>query len=104
LGIQNVEVIPRSTSGSEQEGDILPAWCDRQGYYSVVLITSSDHCRRLSRILRRSTLGHHVSITVRKSSYSTFNPTAWWKSREGVRSGIIELEKLLLDFARHPFS
>jgi hypothetical protein len=38
LGVQNVDQIPRSTSESEQEGEILPSWCDTYGYHSVVFI------------------------------------------------------------------
>lgn len=104
LGIQNVDQIPRSASGSEQEGEILPSWCDKHSYHSVVLVTSSDHSRRLSRILRRSLRTHQISITIQNSPYSEFNLDTWWQTRAGVRAGIIELEKLLLDFVRHPFS
>jgi hypothetical protein len=103
LGVENVEQIPRSTTGSEQEGDILPTWCEKQGYQSVVLVTSSDHSRRLHRILQRSSRGHQLRISVRTSLFSKFDPDGWWKTREGVRTGIVELEKLLLDVARHPF-
>lgn len=104
LGVQNIEQIPRSVSGSEQEGDILPEWCDKKGYHSAVLVTSWDHSRRLSRLLRRSSRTHQVSITIQGSPYSQFNPETWWKTRAGVREGLIELEKLLLDVARHPIS
>jgi hypothetical protein len=104
LGIQNVEQIPRSTSGSEQEGNILPNWCDEQGYHSVGVVTSADHSRRLTRILRRSLRGRKLNMTVYSSPYSKFDPDTWWKTRSGVRTEIFELEKLLLDFVRHPFS
>lgn len=104
LGIQNVERIPRSTSGSEQEGDILPNWCDEHGYHSVGVVTSTDHSRRLTRILRRSLRGRQLRMIVYSSSYSEFSADTWWKTRTGVRTGIVELEKLLLDFVRHPFS
>jgi hypothetical protein len=104
LGIQHVAQIPRSTSGSEQEGEILPNWCDEHGYHSVGLVTSADHSRRLTRILRRSLRGRQLSMTVYSSRYSEFDPNTWWKTRAGVRIGILELEKLLLDFVRHPFS
>jgi hypothetical protein len=104
LGVQNVGQIPRSTSGTEQEGEILPSWCETYRYHSVVLVTSSDHSRRLSRILRRSLRTHQISITIQNSTYSEFNLDTWWKSRAGVRAGIIELEKLLVDVVRHPFS
>jgi hypothetical protein len=104
LGVENVDQIPRSTSGSQQEGEILPGWCDTFGYHSVVLVTSSDHSRRLSRILRRSLRTHQIRITIHSSPYSEFSPDTWWKSRGGVRAGIIELEKLLVDVIGHPFS
>lgn len=104
LGVQNIEQIPRGVSGSEQEGKILPNWCDKQGYHSAVLVTLSDHSRRLSRILRRSLRTYQISIAIQNSPYSEFNADTWWKTREGVRTEIIELEKLLLDLARHPFS
>jgi hypothetical protein len=104
LGIDNVERIPRSTSGSEQEGNILPGWCEKEGYHSVVLVTSSDHSRRLQRILRRSLRGHQLTITVHNSPYSAFNPNDWWMTRGSLRTGIEELQKLALDFVRHPFS
>jgi len=104
LGIPNVEQIPRSTSGSEQEGDILPSWCDKYNYHSAILVTSADHSRRLTRILQRSLRGRQLSITVYSSPYSEFNRDTWWKTRAGLRTGIFELEKLLLDLVRHPFS
>jgi hypothetical protein len=104
LGIQNVIQIPRSTSGSEQEGAILPGWCESKGYHLVVLVTSSDHSRRLSRIIRRSLDNRQLRISVLSSPYSEFDLNSWWKTRGGVRSGIIELEKLLLDVMHHPFS
>lgn len=104
LGIQNVEQIPRSTSGSEQEGDILPNWCEEHGYHLVAVVTSADHSRRLTRILRRSLGGRQLSMMVYSSPYSEFNPDTWWKTRTGVRTGMFELEKLLLDLVRHPFS
>jgi hypothetical protein len=104
LGVESVERIPRSPSGSELEGEILPAWCDDQGYHSVVLVTSRDHSRRLRRILRRSLRSSRVKISIQTSPYSEFNPDAWWQTRNGVRIEIVELEKLTLDVILHPMS
>lgn len=104
LGVDNVEQVPRTVAGSEEEGDVLPAWCDQRQYRSVVVVTTSDHSRRLARILQRSMKGHQTSVTVQPARYSQFDPDRWWLTRGGTRTEIIELEKLLLDFARHPFS
>jgi hypothetical protein len=103
LGIDNIEQIARTVAGSEEEGDVIPAWCDQHQYRSVVVVTTSDHSRRLRRILRRSIKDHQTVVTL-PSRYSGFDPDRWWKTRSGVRTEIIEFEKLLLDIARHPVS
>jgi len=104
LGVENVEKIPRTTSGSEQEGQILPGWCAGHGYHSFILVTSADHSRRLTRILHRAFHNQPVHVTVLGSHYSVFNPDDWWRSREGARTEVMESEKLLLDIVRHPLS
>ena len=104
LGIDHVERIPRSAAGSEEEGEVLPVWCDQHHYRSVVVVTTSDHSRRLGRILRRAMKGHPTSVTVQSAHYSTFDPDRWWQTRGGIRTEIVEFEKLLLDIACHPFS
>ncbi|MBZ5511333.1 MAG: hypothetical protein LAN70_09185 [Acidobacteriia bacterium] len=104
LGIYNIEQIARNVTGSEEEGEVLPAWCDQHQYRSVVVVTTSDHSRRLGRILRRAMKGHKTSVTVQPAHYSKFDPDRWWQTRDGTRTEIVELEKLLLDIAWHPFS
>jgi hypothetical protein len=104
LGVDNVVLIPRGASGSQQEGEILPQWCDEQHYHSVVLVTSGDHSRRLSRIMRRSLRGHQTTVTIDSSPYADFNLDSWWETRAGVREGIFELQKLIFDVIRHPMS
>jgi hypothetical protein len=103
LGIDNVEQIARTVAGSEEEGEVLPVWCDQHQHRSVVVVTTSDHSRRMRRILRRSQKDHQTMVTF-PSRYSGFDPDRWWKTRNGVRTEIIEFEKLLLDIARHPIS
>jgi hypothetical protein len=104
LGVDNMEQIARTVAGSEEEGDVLPAWCDQRQYRSVVVVTTSDHSRRLGRVLRRSMKGHQASVTVQAARHSKFDPDRWWLTRGGTRTEIFELEKLLLDLVRHPFS
>jgi hypothetical protein len=48
--------------------------------------------------------GFTTKIMVRSTRYSSFNPDRWWQSRDGTRTAVIELQKLLLDFALHPIS
>lgn len=104
LGVETIEQIPRAVAGTEDEGRVLPGWCDQRSFHSVVLVCPSDHSRRLRRVLRRSMKGHESRIAVRHARYSQFDPDRWWETRDGTRTAIVELQKLLLDIALHPLS
>ncbi|HEV2228794.1 MAG TPA: hypothetical protein VGR86_07520 [Steroidobacteraceae bacterium] len=104
LGVDAVEVIPRTVAGTVDESNDLAAWCSEHRYSSVVFISTIDHSRRSARILARATRDRGLKFSVRGSRYSDFDPDAWWKSRTGVRTEIIESEKLLADILLHPIS
>jgi hypothetical protein len=104
LGVDTIEQIPRNARGTEDIGRVLPGWCDQQGLRSVVVVSTSDHSRRLRRVLHRSMKGHQTRVTVRCARYSVFDPDRWWESHDGIRTEVGELEKLLFDIVRHPFS
>jgi hypothetical protein len=102
LGIANIERIPRGVAGTEDEARILPGWCEEKGFRSVVVVTTADHSRRLRRLLGRSLKGRATRVTVRPARYSPFDPARWWETREGIRTQVIETEKLALDVLLHP--
>ena len=103
LGVTAIEEIPMA-GGTEAEGRALPGWCDQHGFRSVVVVSSRDHSRRLRRLLDRVMHGRPTRVMVGSARHSRFDPDRWWKTRDGVRTEIIELQKLLLDVVRHPFS
>jgi hypothetical protein len=106
LGIEAdaIETIPRAVAGTEDEGRALPGWCRDRRLRTVVVVTTSDHSRRLRRLLRRSMNGHETRVSVRASRFSQFDPERWWGTRTGLRTGVVELQKLLFDIVRHPVS
>ena len=104
LGVMTIEQIPGTVTGTEAEVEILIEWCARHQYRSVVVVSNTDHSRRLRRVLRRSIRGHPLRVWVRSARYSGFDPDRWWKTRGGIRTEIEEFQKLLLDVARHPIS
>jgi hypothetical protein len=103
LGIDLVEVIPRTVTDANDESRILPAWCSEHRYGNVLLVSTAERSRRTARIVRRAMSGHDLIISVHASRYSDFDPDNWWKSRTSVRKEIIESEKLLTDILLHPF-
>jgi uncharacterized SAM-binding protein YcdF (DUF218 family) len=104
LGVTDVVQIPRTDLGTEAEGQALPPWCDQHRFRSIVFVTASDHSRRLRRVLDRVMKGHSTRVTVQPARYSGFNPDRWWKTRNGVRTGTVELQKLMLEVVLHPIS
>jgi len=104
LGLQHVEVIGSGADGTEAEGRLLPPWCDERHLTSIIVVSAPDHSRRVRRVLRRSFRRHQTKVRVRASRFSAFVPETWWWTRGGVRTEIVELQKLIVDIAAHPFS
>jgi len=104
LGVSHVIKIGRAVGGTEDEGQVLPQWCDENHFGSIIIVSTPDHSRRLRRVLHRAMRGHPTRVAVRFARFSTFQPDRWWQTRGGLRTGIIELEKLMLDLVRHPLS
>ena len=102
LGVDAVERIPKSVAGTEEEARVLPGWCRTRQLRSVVVISSADHSRRLRRVFNRAVERGDISIAVRVTRYSAFDPDRWRQTRDGTRTEIVEFQKLLLDFALHP--
>jgi uncharacterized SAM-binding protein YcdF (DUF218 family) len=103
LGVSNVEVIERTALGTQDAANKLVDWCQRQGLRKVVFVVYADHSRRARRLLDRAAAGKDVQIFVQPSAYSGFDPHSWWRSHASVRTQLIESQKLLFDFLRHPF-
>ena len=104
LGVPKVETIALSPSGTEDEGRVLPQWAQHHNVRSILIVSTPDHSRRLERVMRRATASSPLRVTVYAARHSTFDPDNWWENRGSLRTGIVELEKLLLDVVRHPLS
>ncbi len=104
LGISNVELIPRTALGTEDAVSKLVAWCLENRLRKVVFVVYTDHSRRARRLLNRAAAGTDLQFVVSPSAYSDFNPQTWWRVRSTIRTQVVESQKLLFDFVRHPFS
>ena len=104
LAVTDVVQIPMADVGTGGEGQVLPPWCDQHQFRSIVFVAARDHSPRLRRVLDRVMNGHSTRVTVQPTQYSSFDRHRWWKTREGVRTEIIELQKLMLDIILHPIS
>jgi hypothetical protein len=104
LGVTDVVQIARIEVGTEGEGQVLPPWCDQHQFRSIVFVSAKEHSRWVRRVLNRAMNGHPTRVTVQPARYSGFDPDRWWETRGGVRTEIVELQKLVLDLILHPMS
>jgi hypothetical protein len=104
LGVMDIVEIPRTDVGAEGEVQALPSWCDEHQFGSIIVVTTKSYSRRLRRMLDRAMKGHLTRVTVQPARYSSFDPDRWWKTRGGIRTEIVELQRLLLDFVLQPIS
>ena len=104
LGVHKPERLPTAAAGTEAEGKELADWCRANPVREMMIISPPDHSRRLRRVLRRAMGECAANVSVRTTRYAAFDPDHWFETRWGLRIGLVELEKLLLDVLRHPFS
>jgi len=102
LGVRDAELIEPPVDGSNQEVTRLIGWCREQKFNRVIFIAVADHSRRIRRMLDRDVSHEQIDIRVRYSRYSPFRADSWWRTRDGIRTEIIESEKLVLDVVQHP--
>ena len=103
LGVQTIEVIPGYSTGTDADGKLIASWLEQNHLRSAVVVATSEHTRRLRRIMHRALEDKAASVLVVSARFSTYEPDRWWKTRTGVRTTVIELQKLLLDVVTHPF-
>jgi uncharacterized SAM-binding protein YcdF (DUF218 family) len=103
LGVQTIEVIPGYSTGTDADGKLIASWLEQNQLRSAVLVATSEHTRRVRRMLQRALKDKTTTVLVVSARFSKYEPDRWWKTRAGVRTTVIELQKLLLDVVTHPF-
>jgi hypothetical protein len=101
-GVSEVAKMPAAVTGTEDQGPQLAEWSKAHGFTSVVVVSLPDHSRRVRRVMSRATKNHPTRVFVHAARYASFHPDSWWHTRDGVRTQIWELQKLIVDVVRHP--
>ena len=99
-----VAVIAAGEGGTTAEVLALRRWCLEQQVSSVIVVASRHHSARVRRALWRTFREGRPYAVVRIARHDSFDPAEWWKHWGSLRTGIIELQKLMLDYVRHPLT
>jgi hypothetical protein len=94
---------PVDDVGTTETTGALTGWSRANPTGRVVVVVGPSHGRRYRRALRRLWPQGHPEPRVVVTQYALFRADDWWQSRTTVREGLVEIEKLGLDYLRHPW-
>jgi hypothetical protein len=105
LGIPKRAVIqiPSGEGGTTESTEALAAWARAQPTSRILVVVGPSHGRRYRRALRRAWPKGLTAPIVTTTRYGLFRSSDWWESRTTLREGLVEIEKLGLDYVAHPF-
>lgn len=105
LGIprERVSLIPAGEGGTTDSTSALVAWFRQHPAADAMIISGVTHSRRFKRALKRKWPKDQPLPLVHITRFDEFRAGDWWQRRPTLRGGLVELQKLALDFLIHPF-
>jgi len=96
--------IPAGEGGTTHTTAALAEWGRKNPGRQVLVVVGPSHGRRFRRALQRVWPDDgRPAPRVVTTPYAMFRAEDWWRSRTTLREGLVELQKLALDYARHPW-
>lgn len=94
--------IPLEAGGTSLELQAFRSWLDGQVVQQPVIVSAWHHSHRVARVARRIFApGRIPAVVIPRDQRDV--PGTWWRTRDGLRVGIVESQKLLLDVVSHPW-
>jgi hypothetical protein len=104
LGVPSATIvtIPAGEGGTIDSTKALADWCFNHPADGIIVVVSPTHARRFRRALGRVWRGPGPLPSIHVTKFDQFRADDWWRSRRTLREGIVELQKLMLDYVSHP--
>jgi uncharacterized SAM-binding protein YcdF (DUF218 family) len=90
----------RATS-TRNEGEIVGPWISAHDARRVIVVTSPYHTARASLVLRRALRDDRVEVIAHPVSFEPFSPDSWWRDRDQLKKGVVELQKLIFYYVAY---
>jgi len=105
LGVPKSDLIAndRFAHNTFEEATLAKEIAQREGYRSIIVVTSPAHTRRAWLTFKKVFGKDEVEIMILPSQYSDFRPQDWWEKRKYVKEVIIEYQKLIYDMLKYAF-
>ena len=100
LGIpaHSIVVLPGDATSTRMESQIVRDYLRTQtGIDTLLLVSSSDHTRRASKIFKAgfSSLEEPPALYCSSNSYTKFNAEKWWRDRDDIQNVVMEYLKMV---------
>jgi len=82
-------------ASTAEEAGAVSDWARRQNVRKLIVVTSSFHTARARLSLMRAVADRPIAIIMRPAAMSRFHSDTWWRSRDTLRDGFLEWQKLL---------
>lgn len=96
LGVPDgaIAVLEPRVNSTYSEIKLLRNYCLKEGFRSVILVTSKSHTTRAYKIFN-FLAADQIRAIPRASRYDTFDPATWWLARRTAKEVFLEYQKLL---------
>jgi uncharacterized SAM-binding protein YcdF (DUF218 family) len=85
--------LPSDVMSTEMEAELLVKELRKRGVKTVLAVTSNFHTARAGRLLRK--YGPELHITMIAAPFPHYEPSRWWKQREGRKIAFYEWTKTI---------
>lgn len=97
LGVpaSGVTVLSETVISTDQEASLVARWAQSRDVQSLIIVTSRFHTGRSHFIFDRKFRDTEITIRIHPSRFKRFDPESWWQSRQRLREGLFEFQKLI---------
>ncbi len=97
LGVpeSGVTVLSETVVSTDQEASLVARWAQKRDLQSLIIVTSRFHTGRSHFIFDRKFRDTGITIRIHPSRFKRFDPESWWQSRQRLREGLFEFQKLI---------
>jgi uncharacterized SAM-binding protein YcdF (DUF218 family) len=82
-------------SSTAEEAEQMQRLAIAEGFSCLIVVTSPQHSRRAWMAFRHVFKDSGVSVSIRPSRFSAFEPENWWKKHRYARQVVLEYMKIL---------
>ena len=90
-----VTVLNEIVMSTAQEAALLAQWAQSRELQSLTVVTAWFHTGRARFIFEHEFRETGITVRIRAARLKGFEPDSWWLSRQTLREGLFELQKLL---------